>query len=484
MNSECDKKIKAMIECEHKHIPVEFKNKISLMLEELPKDNDGLKKEKKTTSRAKFILIASIVALFFVITAFTIPGLLQMTQNFIKEFYNIDNLNIASKQQDYEEFNAPVSYTSTDEDISVTINNIALDGNFLLITSTITGPVPIKDIITGSPRYKWEIEKFGTSDYLSFIYSLAPYYSFKIDGKDLGIFDMTDWDDYLESDYSFVTIQKYMIPGEIPDVFNLSVSANNICNTMGIWDFDIMIDKSNSNENSITVTPNIKAEVTSIVQGAEYKHNITINKLSISPFGGQITLSESGSEVFRDFVLRDMDNNYYLVFNNSVMSSGNENIIKQAFEFIYPSANREIEELELVPILTYGTPVEKQVMLSSDNTPTELKISDIGGYKTENIEINDKEIKVVLKQYGAILQYRSITNGAFGFIDKKGSKEINKYISKNEVKYDKKNGNAVITGYWSEDAPDNIFDQIGGFWYVETPDMQINENEIIKIPLK
>lgn len=57
---------------------------------------------------------------------------------------------------------------------------------------------------------------------------------------------------------------------------------------------------------------------------------------------------------------------------------------------------------------------------------------------TENIDINDKQIKVVLKQYGAILQYRSITNGAFGFIDKEGSKEINKYISIDEVKYDTK----------------------------------------------
>jgi len=330
--------------------------------------------------------------------------------------------------------------------------------------------VPIKDIITNSSSYKWEIERFGTSNFLNSIFSLAPYYSFKVDGKDLGIFDMPDWDDYLESDYSFVTIQKYMIPDEIPDIFNLSISADSVCRTVGIWNFDIIIDKSSTNENSIIVTPNIKAEVTSIVQGAEYKHNITIDKLSISPFGGQINLSENGSEVFRDFTLRDMDNNYYLVLNNSVMS-GNENTIKQSFEFIYPPVNKEIKELELVPILTYGTPVEKQVMISSD-TPTELKMSDIGGYKTENIEINDKQIKVVLKQYGAILQYRSIINGAFGFLDKNGDKGINKYINLKEVKYDKQTGNAVITGSWSVDAPDNIFDQIGGFWYVEMPEFK------------
>ncbi len=485
MNNNFDKTIKLMINHEPNPMSGEFKSSIKSVLENLPEDNNGLKKVQRSTRKTRVLLIASIITLLLITTAFTsIPRLLEMTQNFIKEFYKIDNVNIESKQSEYEKYNAPANYTSESEGISVTINNVAVDGSFLLITSTVTSPIPIKDIISSSHLYKWELERFGASDFLSLIFTLAPYYEFRIDGKDLGIFDMTDWDDYLENDYSFVTIQKYMIPDEIQNTFNLNMSANNICNTSGIWTFDIAIDKSKTSGDLVTVTPNIQTEVTSIVQGKEYKHSIIIDKLSISPFGGQIVISEGGTEIFRDFALRDENGNYYLVLNDSVKFNENGDISKNVFEFIYPSTNEIIGELEIIPILTNGTPVEKQIMIPDYNFPTEIKISDIGGYMTESLEIDDNHLKLTLKQYGAILQYRSIINGAFGFLDKSGSKNINKYINSNGVKYDKQSGNAVITGYWTDDAPDNIHNQIGGFWYVEMPDMLLNEDEAIKIPLQ
>lgn len=484
MNNNFDKMIKSMIEHEPNPMSEEFKNSIKSALEKLPEDNTGLKKVQKNTQRIKVILIASIIALFLMTTAFaSVPRLLEMTQNFLKEFYKIDNLNIESKQSEYEKYNATVNYTSESEGISVTINSIAVDGNFILITSTVTSSVPIKEIITNSSSYKRDLVRYGISDFTEYILPLAPFYNFKIDGKDLGINDTTDWDYYLKNDYSFVAIQKYIMTDELPIIFNLNIFTEYICNSKGTWSFYMAIDRSSTIENSITVTPNIQAEVTSIVQRSEYKHNITIDKLSISPFGGQIAISEGGSDPFRDFTLRDENGNYYLVLNDIVKFAENGDISKNVFEFIYPSTNEKINELYLVPILTFGDPVEKQVMMCDDNTPTEIKISDIGGYTTENIEIDDNQIRVILKPYGAILQYRSIINGAFGFLDKNGSKDINKYINLKEVKYDKQTGYAVITGSWSTDAPDNISDQIGGFWYVEMPNMLLNEDEAIKIPL-
>ena len=83
-----------------------------------------------------------------------------------------------------------------------------------------------------------------------------------------------------------------------------------------------------------------------------------------------------------------------------------------------------------------------------------------------------------------ILQYRSIINGAFGFLDKGGSKEINKLITLEEVKYDKSTGNATITGYLNDNTSDKLLEQIGGVWYIEMPNMKLNENEAIKILLK
>jgi len=484
MNNNFDKSIKSMIKHEPNPMSEEFKNSIKLALEKLPEDNTGLKKVQKNTQRIKVLLIASIIVLLLMTTAFaSAPILLKMTQNFIEELYKIDNLNIESKQSEYEKYNSPINYTSESEGISITLNNIAVDGNFILITSTVTSPVPIKDIIMNSPIYKRDLERYGINDFNEYLPTLNPIYGFKVDGKELEITDITDCESYLDNDYSFVSIEKYIISDDLPKIFNLNIFANYICRTTGKWSFDVGIDRSITIENSINVTTNIQTEVTSIMQGKEYKHNITIDKLSISPFGGKISISEKGSEPFRDFTLRDGNGNYYIVLNGIATANENGDIYKNTYEFIYSSTNEKVNELYLVPILIYGEPTEKQVMMSDDITPTELKISDIGGYTIESIEIDDTQIKVTLKPYGALLQYRSIINGAFGFLDKNGDKRINKYINLKEVKYDKQTGNAVITGSWSADAPGNISDQIGGFWYVEMPNMLLNEDEAIKIPL-
>ena len=176
--------------------------------------------------------------------------------------------------------------------------------------------------------------------------------------------------------------------------------------------------------------------------------------------------------------------NYYTVLNESVTVSGPDDISRNSFEFIAPKSPVMLKELELVPVFKYEAPVEQTVMLEEDIISTDIKLSKIGGYKIEDMDIDGNEIKIILNPYGAILQYRSIINGSFGFVDKEGSKNINKYISIKEVRYDKTNGNAVITGAWDEKDAGKILEQIGGFWYVNMQDMELNEKEAIKIQLK
>jgi hypothetical protein len=491
MNNSFDNQISDMIVNENFDVPEKFKVEIRFILENLPESNEGLKKEKKGFNKVKIILIASIVTLLLTATAFaTVPELLKMTQNLIENFTKINNIDISSKREEYEKYNASVNYTSESEGISVTIENIAVDGNFLLMTSKVTSPEKIEDVIKNSRLYKEvvsgrkELNIEAVPDYEDFLFAISPNYLFEINGEDCGIFDLSEWEDYITDDYSFVSIQKYIIPVETDDIFNLSIRDNHICYVRGDWNFKTIIDKSAVNEDTVTASPNIKAAVTSIENGEEYKHYITIEKLSISPFGGQITLSEKGTEVFRDFVLRDDEMNYYTVLNESVTVSGPDDISRNSFEFIAPKSPVMLKELELVPVFKYEAPVEQTVMLEEDIISTDIKLSKIGGYKIEDMDIDGNEIKIILNPYGAILQYRSIINGSFGFVDKEGSKNINKYISIKEVRYDKTNGNAVITGAWDEKDAGKILEQIGGFWYVNMQDMELNEKEAIKIQLK
>lgn len=505
MNSSFDKEIKAMIKHENYDIPNKLKNEIKIMLESLPEDNRGLKKETKKRYTTKIILIASVIVLLIMTTAFAaMPELLKMTQNFIENLTKIDNVNILSKQEEFEKYSAPVNYTSESEGISVTIDNIAVDGNFLLISSTITCNRRVEDIIKDSwvykkflelrnenkskdiiekfkdsPNYEQNLENLNNLDYKQFLVNISPYYYFKIDGFDYGRLDKTDNEEYIENEYTFITVQKYIIPAGVPDIFKLSISEKYICNIEGKWSFDIMIDRSESKKNSISVMPGILAEVTSIASGKEYKHNVTIDSLSISPFGGQITLSEKGPEVFRDFTLRDKDNNYYMVLNDAVISS--KDVRQNTFEFIYSSESMDINELELVPILTYGNPTKETVRFEENVESTDIKISDIGGYTVQSVMIDNNKIKITLKPYGVILHYRSIINGAFGIVDKNGE-DAN--ISFENIEYDKRSGNAIVTIICNNVDSHEILNEISGFWYIKMPDMQLNEKEVIKIPLK
>lgn len=504
---EFDAMVRSMISKEPDFMPEACMGKIDKTLENLPENDNGLKKWQAHRPSVKIILIAAVLAVLLMTTAVAAPRIFKMAQNLIEEFSKINDVNLESKQEEYEKYNAPINYTSESGGISVTIDNIALDGNFLLITSTITCDSPVEDIVEDSwlyrkslelrnedkskeileqfkdsPNYEQNLENLNNLDYKQFLFAMSPDYSFKIDGVDYGRLDKADWEEYIENDNTFVTVQKYIIPFEVPDVFNLSISAENICNIEGNWGFDLVIDKSEVSADSVAVTPEIQSEVTSIVSGEEYKHHITIEKLSISPFGGQITLSEKGAEVFRDFTLRDKDNNYYMVLNDTVISS--EDISRNTFEFIYPWENNDIDELELVPILTYGAPVKKTVMFGKNIESTDIKISDIGGYKVQSVYLDNSEIKITLKPYGVILHYRSIINGAFCILGKDGKEGTNMNISLQGPEYDKNNGNAIVTIHCNGFEPAQVLNEIGGFRYVEMPNMKLNENEAIKIPLK
>ncbi|WP_313164135.1 DUF4179 domain-containing protein [Sedimentibacter sp.] len=399
---------------------------------------------------------------------------------YINEFAGINDPNLESKREEIEKRNSYIEYTKEIDGVKLTINNIAMDDNFIVITSTVEAQTPLRDILIDKTYYKDFLEDTGLSHHEHYFNYFSPNFLFKVNDEKTN-FSLSDNSSYLKDEYKLVSIQKYVIGEEIPDIFNLHIyCAQAVVFVNGDWSFDINIDKSEEKSRSKTITPNITKTIKSVVYEREIEHEITIDKVSISPLGGKIEISEAGQDIFRDFVLKDNLGNYHFVFNESVSYKKNGDIVTNIFEFTVDSSEIEdINELEFIPILLKGDFKEKTVMLSENIEDTDIKISNIGGYRIENIEFNREETKITLKPYGAVLQYRSIINGAFRPVDKEGSQiKFNGLITQ---KYDKNNGNLIVSYFSTNEETERLQGRLGGFWFVEMPKIEINEKEKIKI---
>lgn len=119
-------------------------------------------------------------------------------------------------------------------------------------------------------------------------------------------------------------MERFAVVKSLPDKFRLEIFTDHIFDIQGNWQVSLNIDKSAVQANTLVVTPKIKASVTS---GWEelYSHNITVDKVFISPFGNQLVLSEMVKDCKslqkEDFALQD-DQGHFLDIVPSQRFSG------------------------------------------------------------------------------------------------------------------------------------------------------------------
>lgn len=427
---------------------------------------------KKNFNFNRYVMSINVLTIMFLVVIINSQTNENIKMNYTDESDNLININHDN-------------ITSEDQDISFTINNVLVTDNYLEVTSTITCNEPLQKILEERSAVYIMAHKDNKERSTLLednLHLLTPTFSFKVNGEDIDI-DLDSYSQDVKTDYSFTSYRKFSISEPVPDNFNLTIKSTVVCCAKGDWNFNLNIDKTPGSNKSIKVSPNMDAKVSSIIYGGRISHNITIDDIAIFSHEGQIRISENGKNIFTDFTLKDNDGNYYSILDSTIKNNTDETTISNLFRFMCFDNIKELNELTLIPIMTDRITEVKEIMGQDNKLPTRIEISNIGGYIVEGLETDKKGLAIKLKPYGVVLGRLGLTNGGFGLLDKNGSDEINKYISFSNAKYDYDNGLIIINGSWTDDAPVDVPNQIGGIWHITIPNMTLLEEEALTIPL-
>ncbi len=392
-----DRLLKKKAQGEACSIPEDLNRSINNILADLP-DN---KKRKKPI--VKITLVAALVAAVFgtTVLANNTPVVKSMINGIISYFDNTIDTKYITDKDAFEKFNSAVGISAEDKGIKLTVDNIATDDNFINIFYTIESSVPINMFPNSD-----EAEVFEA--FLS-----TPFLKLKINEKEAEKSNHNDIDAYFQSDKKILKVMGRFNVSQInlPQKFNIEISTDEIFRTKGKWVIAASIDKSDIAVETKTVKPDINRTI----DLGDFKHNITIDKVSISPFGSQIVISEKvkKNRLFDKFIIFDDKGNTLDVLNTDMTERGFGKS-KNSFEFIKGNVNMKYISLVPVKLTESGSAIIAKENIQ--NLPITFKTCNTGSRVVDKIEFDKNIIRIKYHNEGI-----ELWDPAFQFYDADGN---------------------------------------------------------------
>jgi len=456
-----DRLLKAKARREALQEPLGFSERVDDLLASLPD-----KKQKFRRTNKRLFLIAAGFIVFTSMAVVASPVAYKMTSGVISYFDAPRDFKYLSQKAVFEQFNSQVGISTEDQGIKVTVDNLAIDDNYINVFYTVESaePIPLRGE-EGHPE-QWRLSW------------TAPKFWFKADGRYIEPPAQREVEAYLENQYVLKGMQRLALMDKLPDKLQLELYAQEIFNKTGNWHLAMSVDKSSVAVESLTVTPGIKAKVTSGWNG-EYKHDITIEKVSVSPFGSQVVISERGENTFSQFALRDDQGNYLTVIPGATYGGSFLHKATNSFEFI--GGRTDMRELTLIPLAigadNDGSPApELKTVEIGTAFPIPMLSSDIGGFVLDSLEITTEKAVATFHQEGPVM----IMDPSFVLLDEKD--ERIDFVAFEDVDYNRETGSITITKIFKNASEKDLakIKKIGYF----TQAIKLNEEEAIRIPLK
>lgn len=381
-----DKLLKEKAYSDTFEIPEILDEKIDRITKNLPER----KVYKKPTSRV--LLVAALLSVISVTTvlASNTPSVKKMVNEVISYFKDSDETKYATDESSFEMLNNEVAVSCKDEGIELTVDNIALDDNFLVIFCTAESDKPIKDY------FKMNSELIQQQPIFA-----SPRLDFKINGEEVDWGNNSDFDAYFQGDKIVKAMYKLDVSQTVlAKKFDLKIWSHQILRTRGYWSITTTVEKSDIAVESRTVKPRIKTKI----DLGDFQHEITIDKVCISPLGNQIVISENSEEegLPNKFELFDNKGNVLEVFKDGGGYYG-PGKRTNSFEFFKADINTEYLTLVPIKIIQEDTELNKEKYNISE-IPITINTSNEGKVVVEKIEFDKNIIKVTYHKEGILIE--------------------------------------------------------------------------------
>ena len=456
-----DEKLKARAGQEGNPIPEGFDSRMDALLDTLPAEVQPAKKRRAP----RLAVCIGIAAAMVVGAAAAAPAVLEMAQNAIDYFDQNQHSEYANYQGKYEQFNAAVGMSDTNGDQTLTIDNIAVDDSYLMIFSTLKSETPLElqegEQVPLSTRVEWT----------------APNFSVEINGEALDTSGPIEKEAELIDEYTLTAVQRIILKDTLPDQFDLLLydsSTSDIRNSN--FQFEMSVDKSAVAVETLTVAPkqDFIVDISTEYQGEpiHLHYEPRIERVSISPFGSTITLSEAAVDPLTSFVLRDDKGNYLPVLYTGSVGGG---IGRSTNSFEFLGADLDTESVTLIPYLDEGR--AHKVTGSLDSLP--LTDDSTGGFTLESLDIGEKQATATFSIRGAV----DYCNAQFSLLLADGTPLDTLTDCYMDFSYDRENALCITTIEYPDATPEQIA-QITDVSFWQPNELTLLEDQAVTIDLQ
>lgn len=383
-----DKYLKQQAKKDILSVPQKYGERIDNILKSLVPVRTYAKQTRKHNPKLRVAAIVVAVVLAVGGTALAVGYVLKMQGSDIGFFEGAQKQDFASQQEYWEDTSVKVEATVpnqqsvtgdlgaaiTDRDnlagVALTIDNIAMDMNYIHIFYTLTSERPFGEVMReGMGISVEEYGDLGDEEWMRTAVFLRP----QIDGKEILPFfaDGRSGQGYFKDEHTYTGTASYALVENVPEVFALTVGTNHLLYNEGKWEANFEVDLTGVFSKSKVAYPQQTISVRD-AQGIE--HEVSVKRVSLTPNGGMVVLEEKTGEdqtPYVDFLVMDKDgNSLSRAILGGTNGGGEGGTVCNILEF---SADTDIDSVLLVP---YTVDYEKteEVRVMFDETGREKEI--------------------------------------------------------------------------------------------------------------
>lgn len=457
-----DEKLKARAQREGSPTPEGFDERMDALLRDLPAQVTPIKKRRP----ARTVLCIGIAATLVVGAAAAAPTVLEMARNTISYFTQYSGSEYAEYQGKYEKYNAAVGMSDTNGDQTLTIDNLAVDDSYMLVFYTLKSKTPIELAGTDDEPQSWRTSW------------TAPTFFAQINGKQLDTTGAIENEATMPDEYTLTGVHRIVLKEALPDQFDLLLydGGSSDINDAN-FQFAMSVDKSAVAVETLTVEPkqDFTVDFSTEFDGQTYHlhYEPRIERVSISPFGSTITLSEQAEDPMTNFVLRDDKGNYLPVISNGSVGGG---IGRATNSFEFLGANLDTQSVTLIPCI--GPYRSHEVKGALDSLP--LTDSSAGGYTLESLDIDEHRAVATFSFHGPITK----SNAQLSLLLADGTTLDRLTDCFIDYTYDRENGLCITTIEYPDATPEQIAQITGVSFWQPDDDLTLLEDQAVTINLQ